>query len=96
MIGNKLKIALVKPPLIGHAFRGSGNYFRNLSFFLKKDPRLDIEEIDLSYTLNQFDLIHYPYFDPFFLTMPLLGKYGKKPYVVTVHDLIPLKYPEEF
>ena len=39
------------------------------------------------------DLVHYPYFDPFFLTLPLLKP---KPVVVTVHDLIPLVYPSHF
>ncbi|MEK7587772.1 MAG: glycosyltransferase family 1 protein, partial [Patescibacteria group bacterium] len=39
------------------------------------------------------DLVHYPYFDPFFLTLSLLKP---KPVVVTVHDLIPLVYPSHF
>jgi glycosyltransferase involved in cell wall biosynthesis len=39
------------------------------------------------------DVVHYPYFDPFFLTLPI----GKHPNtVVTVHDLIPLVFPHEF
>ncbi len=40
------------------------------------------------------DLIHYTFFDPFFLT--LWGLASKAQYVVTVHDLIPLKFPEHF
>ncbi|MBI5449603.1 glycosyltransferase family 4 protein [Candidatus Gottesmanbacteria bacterium] len=39
------------------------------------------------------DIVHYPYFDPFFLTLPLVKS---KPVVVTVHDVIPLVYPEYF
>jgi len=39
------------------------------------------------------DILHYPFFDPFFLTLPLLSP---KCTVVTVHDLIPLTYPEHF
>jgi glycosyltransferase involved in cell wall biosynthesis len=39
------------------------------------------------------DIVHYPYFDPFFLTLP-----WKKstPTVVTVHDLIPIEYETHF
>ncbi len=39
------------------------------------------------------DLVHYPYFDPFFLTLPLLSG---QPVVVTVHDLIPLVFTAAF
>jgi len=38
-------------------------------------------------------LVHYPYFDPFFLTLPLVKP---KPTVVTVHDLIPIAYAKHF
>jgi glycosyltransferase involved in cell wall biosynthesis len=38
-------------------------------------------------------LIHYPYFDPFFLTLPV---YKRLPTVVTVHDLTPLKFPQHY
>lgn len=40
------------------------------------------------------DIVHYTFFDPFFLTL-----WGRKPeakYIVTVHDLIPLKFPANF
>lgn len=40
------------------------------------------------------DLIHYTFFDPFFLT--LWSRKRKAKYVVTVHDLIPLKFPQHF
>jgi glycosyltransferase involved in cell wall biosynthesis len=39
------------------------------------------------------DIVHYPYFDPFFLTLPMVKR---KPVVVTVHDLIPLVFPDKF
>lgn len=39
------------------------------------------------------NLIHYPYFDPFFLTLPCRGRI---PVVVTVHDLTPLKFPSHY
>ena len=43
--------------------------------------------------LLSHDLLHYPYFDPFFPTLPLSEA---KPTIVTVHDLIPLKFPRHF
>lgn len=39
------------------------------------------------------DIVHYPYFDPFFLTLPWIKH---TPTVVTVHDLIPLVFPDQF
>jgi glycosyltransferase involved in cell wall biosynthesis len=39
------------------------------------------------------DIVHYPYFDPFFLTLPLVKA---KQTIVTVHDLIPLVFPYKF
>ena len=38
------------------------------------------------------DLVHYPYFDPFFLTLPLTNK----PFIATIHDLTPIKFPQHF
>lgn len=80
--------------------RGVGFYTLNLFNSLKK---LDD---DNSYLLKRekeegirkekeekVDLIHYPYFDPFFLTLPLVKN---KPVVVTVHDLTPLKFPQHY
>jgi glycosyltransferase involved in cell wall biosynthesis len=42
---------------------------------------------------HQADLVHYPYFDPFFLTLPARARV---PFVVTVHDLIPIVFPKHF
>jgi glycosyltransferase involved in cell wall biosynthesis len=39
------------------------------------------------------DLVHFPYFDPFFLTLP---PNARTPFVVTVHDLTPLVFPQHF
>lgn len=40
-----------------------------------------------------FDIIHYPYFHPFYITLPK-KKVAKT--VVTVHDVIPLIYPKQY
>lgn len=39
------------------------------------------------------DVIHFPYFDPFFLTLPLINK---RPTVITVHDLTQVKFPQHY
>lgn len=78
-----------------HRHRGTGVYTSSLINALEK------YEPNTSYILftreqklpKSVDLIHYPYFDPFFLTLPLRHTI---PTVVTVHDLIPIVYPEHF
>ncbi|PJE68881.1 hypothetical protein COU96_02790, partial [Candidatus Shapirobacteria bacterium CG10_big_fil_rev_8_21_14_0_10_38_14] len=51
--------------------------------------------IDQQLTINnqQFDIVHYPYFDLFWLTLPIKKP---KPTVVTIHDVIPLVFPQHF
>ncbi len=93
MSKHPLKIALVKPPIIGHLHRGTGIYAEQLFNALKKRNDVDIELINYNNSTHPFDLIHYPYFDPFFLTLPIIHS---KPIVVTVHDLIPLRYPTSY
>lgn len=91
-----MMIAIDISPLIsGHSVRGTGFYLRNLkdalvsyfpnhaySFFSKGEK---IPE--------GADIVHYPYLDPFFITLPLTKKYKT---IVTVHDLIPLVFPQAF
>lgn len=76
------------PTLPDHAARGMGRYAHELKEALKKDK--DVKLVDQKDTA---DIIHYPYFDLFFLTLP---KRGSTPVVVTVHDTHPLIYPEDF
>lgn len=91
-----MHIAIDSSPMeTGHALRGVGSYTKNLIGALQK------YEHKHSYSLftrgqkvpDNADLVHYPYFDPFFLTLPLVKT---KPTVVTVHDLIPLVFPDKF
>ncbi len=85
----------ITPLSTGHKDRGIGSYTKLLIEALQK------YEPTHTYTLftrtdslpKNVDLVHYPYFDPFFLTLPL---YKTLPTVVTVHDLIPLVYPDKF
>jgi glycosyltransferase involved in cell wall biosynthesis len=78
----------------GHKARGTGRYARFLFDSLQKSKKHTIVEINRTSKINTpLDLIHFPFFDPFFLTLHI--NYSI-PYVVTVHDLIPLDYPDHF
>lgn len=91
-----MRIAISTLPLSSeHKDRGIGTYTSELiealkthasghqfSFFTK------VTEIP-----KNADVVHYPFFDPFFLTLPV---FRDKPTVVTVHDLIPVLFPEHF
>jgi len=77
-----------KPLTDGNAIRGVGMYTRLLKQHLQTLPKIKtLGQNDE----NKPDLIHYPFFDLFFSTLPLNNP---APIVVTVHDVIPLKFPE--
>lgn len=79
----------------GHGARGTGVYVKELVRALKK------YEKEHTYTLftrtkkipKKCDIVHIPYFDPFFLTLPA---FFRKPFVVTIHDLIPIRFSGRF
>ncbi|MCX6791901.1 MAG: glycosyltransferase family 1 protein [Candidatus Gottesmanbacteria bacterium] len=91
-----MKIAIDITPLeSAHKARGVGVYTKNLIDALEK---YENRHTYLYFTGKQFvpadaDIVHFPYFDPFFLTLPLVKR---KPTVVTVHDLIPMVFPYKF
>lgn len=91
-----MKIAFDITPLSSeHRFRGIGSYTQNLVKTLKQ---YDERNSYIFFTRGEklpknIDLVHYPYFDPFFLTLSL-QKIAKT--VVTIHDLIPLVFPDKF
>lgn len=95
-----MNIAIDVSPLTGrrslsHRVRGTGFYIENLKksllrYYPQNDYQFFSKESELS---SRPDLIHYPYFEPFFLTLP---KRKNIPVVVTVHDLIPLVFPKDF
>ena len=70
--------------------RGVGVYSKNLYENLRREGK---EGIGVVEGIEEADILHYSYFDPFFLTLPY--KKHKKT-IVTVHDLIPLKFSEHF
>lgn len=86
---------LVDDSIISHRARGTGFYIHNLKkslleyfsnnkyiFFTRGESLPSV-----------VDIIHYPYFEPFFLTLPF-RKVAKT--VITVHDLTPFVFKEYF
>ncbi|MEM4230361.1 MAG: glycosyltransferase family 1 protein [Candidatus Pacearchaeota archaeon] len=78
-----------------HRVRGTGFYLENLKVSLLRyfpDNKYTFFTRDKKLS-KDIDLAHYPYFEPFFITLPLFKKHKT---VVTVHDLIPLVFLKEF
>lgn len=78
-----------------HRIRGTGIYLQNLQISLPKYyPDNKYIFFNRGNLLgNKIDIVHYPYFEPFFLSLPLFNRYKT---VVTVHDLTPFVFPKEF
>lgn len=100
MIGIK-KIAIdVSPTLDANSKRGVGFYTKNLVESLQKEVKSNPDyqnfSIDLiencKFKIENYSLVHYPYFDPFKLTLPV----KKIPTIITVHDLIPRQFKAHF
>ncbi|MEK7533160.1 MAG: glycosyltransferase family 1 protein [Patescibacteria group bacterium] len=91
-----MKIAINTLPLsTEHRMRGTGVYTKNLiealaTYEKKHSYFFFIRVQDIP---ERTDVVHYPFFDPFFLTLPFIKRF---PTVVTVHDLIPLVFPDKF
>ncbi|KKQ95755.1 MAG: mannosyltransferase B-like protein [Candidatus Woesebacteria bacterium GW2011_GWB1_43_14] len=95
-----MRVAVDIAPLYGgHAARGMGVYTKNLLDSLQRissDFRVEVEGFQFSKDkgrIKKYDLVHYPYFDLFYLSLPFV-KYTKT--VVTVPDVIPLLYPNRY
>src|SRR5579872_7086795 len=91
-----MKIAIdISPLSSGHKVRGVGFYLQHLKDALMKYfPEHEYIWFEKPSEIpKDVDLVHYPYFDPFSLTLPF--KRLQKT-VVTVHDLTPLIFPEDF
>lgn len=97
-----MKVAIdISPLSSGHSVRGIGAYTRSLvNEFQKRSfssqngnggPGFEFFQNPKS--PPEADVVHYPYFDLFFHTLP-----HKKevPRVVTIHDVIPLVFPTYF
>jgi len=79
----------------GHAHRGIGTYTNLLSQELAKNKKINLQKSTQEIPADfKPDLVHYPYFDLFFSTLPL--KHPAPKTVVTIHDVIPLIYPDKY
>lgn len=98
----KQNIAIDISPLNnGNSIRGVGYYTKNLVAALQAETQsnpdykhLHIHLIENSnFKTKNFDLIHYPFFDPFSLTLP---NHNSIPTIITIHDLIPLQFKKHY
>jgi glycosyltransferase involved in cell wall biosynthesis len=89
----KIKVAIIRPPLKGHANRGIGTFSREIIQRMKGFSQLEIADIEYGESLDNYDIVHYPYFDPFFLTLP---KKLPNNSVITIHDLIPIHLRDHY
>lgn len=83
----------VQPLSSGHAVRGVGMYTRFLTEALERNAEIEVFRSGLE-EIKKPDVVHYPFFDLFFPTLPFLKK-GKKT-IVTIHDVIPLLFPQQY
>lgn len=86
-----IRVGLDVSPLgNGHARRGVGGYTRLLKAHL--EAQSDVEVYPWP-SKNKVDLVHYPYFDLFTASLPF---FKQRPTVVTIHDVIPLRFPKHY
>ncbi len=89
-----MKIAINNLPLnSGHKIRGIGYYTRHLIDSLKAQNLVEIQEFSKLSEIKNADLVHYPLFDLFSHTLPIKKIF---PTLVTVHDVIPLLFPDNY
>lgn len=93
------KIGFITTPLTSsHSIRGVGFYTKRLLPELKKQSHnFDIEILEIENLLKiknlKLKIMHYPYFDLFRHTLPI---FKKSKTIVTVHDVIPLEFPDHY
>lgn len=98
-----MRVAIDSGPLEnGHKVRGIGFYTKSLIEALEKVSRtvngLKIDAFNFANNKMKvktgfYDVIHIPYFNPYIISIP---KDKPAKIVVTIHDLIPLLYPDHY
>jgi len=89
-----VKVAINNTPLLtAHKYRGVGFYTKNLLDLLKEYRGIEVSEFNDNQKLGPADVVHYPWFDLYFKTLPLKKAY---PTVVTIHDVMPLIFAEHY
>lgn len=81
--------------LLAHRVRGTGFYIENLKkSLLKYYPKNKYTFFVRGQKLSKdIDLVHYTYFEPFYLSLPIIKSHKT---VVTVHDLTPFVFKKYF
>lgn len=86
-----MKVAINILPLQNdHRTRGIGYYTLHLINALKQDKGIEVQEFTKLSEVKDTDIIHYPWFDLFFHTLPIRRPFST---VVTIHDIMPLIFP---
>ena len=90
-----MQVAIDTSPLnTEHKARGIGTYTKSLTEEFKTGKHdLDFVFFDDGVVPQSADLVHYSYFDLYFRTLPLRRD---KPRIVTIHDVIPLVFPQHY
>lgn len=89
-----IKVGIETRPLFNQSvFRGVGRYTNNLIKSLSKIKKVELTTGGYKEIVDKVDLIHFPYFDFYFVSLP---KNVKIKSVVTIHDCIPLAFPKQF
>lgn len=73
--------------------RGVGAYTRFLGQHLENIEYIKLVTEKKPGIIPDLDLVHYPFFDLFFPTLPLVKQ---KPTIVTIHDVIPLRFRDQY
>jgi glycosyltransferase involved in cell wall biosynthesis len=94
-MNEKINLLIETSPLgNANAHRGIGTYTRLLTENLEKISSLNVQRSTLEIPHDfKPDLVHYPYFDLFFSTLPISHPAKS---IVTIHDVIPLKFPDQY
>ena len=91
-----MRIAIdISPLSSGHKVRGVGFYLQHLkdallTYYPNNEYTFFTSQGEIP---KKVDVVHYPYFEPFFVTLPIKKRFST---VVTVHDLTPRVFPKEF
>lgn len=89
-----VKVAINITPLkTAHKNRGIGYYTDNLLDYLKKNGAISVQTFTHISEVKDVDIVHYPWFDFYFHTLPIIKI---APTVVTIHDVIPLIFKEHY
>lgn len=83
----------VSPLSSGHKVRGVGSYVSLIKNNIEKYDKENKYVFFEGKVPSGVDLVHFPYFDPFFPVLPIKKTVRT---VVTVHDLIPIKFKKHF